>query len=317
MQILIIDDSETSQLLLTTILGNAGYSNIVSAYSYEEAHQILDNCRSREECTDLVLMDINMPGVDGIQATRLLKADSSTEDIPIIVVTGVEDEMRLQAAFSAGANDYIQKPVSRVELQARVRSALKLREEMQMRQARERELEDLNAELLRISSLDGLTGVGNRRWFDQRFEEEWKRARREQAPLSLLLIDIDDFKRFNDSRGHLEGDNCLRKVAEILQRSVRRPADFVARYGGEEFVVVLPDTDASGARDMAGMISERLKGECIEHPDSPTSEHVTVSIGVATATPDGSAEGETLIQAADGALYQAKANGRNRIESAA
>ncbi|WP_018123724.1 GGDEF domain-containing response regulator [Desulfovibrio oxyclinae] len=317
MQILIIDDSETSQLLLTTILGNAGYSNIVSAYSYDEAHSILESCRSKEDCTDLVLMDINMPGVDGIQATRLLKADPATEDIPIIVVTGVEDEMRLQAAFSAGANDYIQKPVSRVELQARVRSALKLREEMQMRHAREKELEELNAKLRKISSIDGLTGVGNRRWFDERFEQEWKRARRDRMPLSLLLIDIDNFKQFNDSQGHIQGDQCLRRVAAILQESTRRAADMVARYGGEEFVVVLPNTDSTGAKDVAEMIMKQLEGECIEHPDSPAAKYVTVSIGLATATPDGSTGGESLIEAADNALYQAKDKGKNRIESAA
>lgn len=314
MRILIIDDSETSQLLLTTILGSAGYEDLLSADSYENAQSVLETCAREGRCVDLILMDINMPGTDGIRATELLKEMEEFKSIPIIIVTGVEDERRLEAAFTAGATDYIQKPVSRIELQARVRAALRLRKEMKTRLDRERELEKLTQELLELSNRDGLTEVGNRRLFNDRFGNEWLRAQRECTPISLLLIDIDFFKKYNDSLGHLEGDTCLKRVAKALKTATRRPADFLARYGGEEFVIVLPNTDTEGAKNVADLAMEAIAKEAIPHPDSVIADRLTISVGIGTALPEIGQNNELLIEASDIALYQAKQAGRNRVE---
>lgn len=315
MEILIVDDSETSQLLLTTVLSSAGYAQLHSATSYETAHDTLIACLEGDRCIDLILMDINMPGVDGIEATKRIKADPELARIPIIIVTGVEEEDRIEAAFEAGANDYIRKPISRIELLARVRSAIRLRDEMEKRRDRERELEDLTEELRELSNVDGLTSLGNRRWFDERIANEWLRGRREGASLALLMADIDFFKRYNDSMGHLEGDNCLKQVARTIRDAARRPADFAARFGGEEFVLLMPHTDLEGAKHVAEGIMQKLAELAIKHPDSDIGPHVTLSIGVATAHPDMGLDQQTLVAAADKALYRAKNSGRNRVET--
>lgn len=315
MKILIIDDSPDSRALLASMLKGAGYGDVLTSESYESGRQVLEYCEESGECIDLIIMDISMPGINGIEATRLIKANAALRYIPIIIVTAMEDEKCLEDAFSAGANDYIGKPVNKVELRARVRAALKLGDEMEKRRARERELEKLTRELQEISHHDGLTGVPNRRWLDSTLEQEFKRALRDHQPLSLLISDIDFFKRYNDSRGHLEGDNCLKKVAKCINRSIRRPGDFMARYGGEEFMVVLANTELEGARSVADLIRYNLRNEALPHPDSDVSEYVTVSTGVAMATPDKNMKLTDLIAAADKALYQAKENGRNRTEA--
>jgi diguanylate cyclase (GGDEF)-like protein len=191
-------------------------------------------------------------------------------------------------------------------------------------QVKTRALEEANAHLSRaietlhrISTQDGLTGIANRRQFDETLMTEWRRASRSQSPLSLLLLDIDAFKAFNDSAGHQAGDDCLRRVAQTLSDSLKRAADFVARYGGEEFAVLLPETDATHALRFAVALREAIAALQIAHPGSPAG-HVTASIGVATELPprDGSASVQQLLRAADDALYEAKRQGRDRVVSA-
>ncbi|WP_185954231.1 GGDEF domain-containing protein [Balnearium lithotrophicum] len=171
-----------------------------------------------------------------------------------------------------------------------------------------------NNELKILSYIDGLTGIPNRRFFEEQFEREWKRAMRTKRPISLLMIDIDFFKNFNDTLGHLEGDWVLREVARIISENLRKDMDIVARYGGEEFVVVLPETDAKEAKEVAERIRKAIESRCIEHPSSKVSKCVTVSIGIATITPEENQSKEILIKRADEALYEAKRKGRNRVE---
>ncbi len=175
-------------------------------------------------------------------------------------------------------------------------------------------LEQANSELQRLSSLDGLTGLPNRRLFDERYATEWRRSQRESKQLSVIMLDIDSFKRYNDEHGHLAGDDCLRSVANVLAEAIRRPADFVARYGGEEFVVVLPDTGSDGAAGVAESLRARI--EQLDHQSCDLEADVTISAGVATTTPDASAVPDGLVAAADDALYRAKRGGRNRVEIA-
>lgn len=303
-------------MLLSEILRAAGHEDIMTAHDAAEAFALLEERAGPdgEAGVDLILMDIVMPRMDGIQATKRLKADERFRDIPVIMVTVRDEAASLERALEAGAIDYISKPVNRLELCARVRSVLRLKGETDRRKARERELEALTEKLEQLSNQDGLTSVGNRRRFDEVYEKEWMRSRRDGLPLSLLMIDIDCFKAYNDTYGHLKGDSCLKVVAQAISKSLKRPGDFVARYGGEEFVVVLPATDVKGALAIAGEIRGNVKGLHMEHASSTAADVVTVSIGIASLVPRADIDPRQLLSASDEALYMAKTNGRNRVE---
>jgi len=323
-RILIVDDSRDSQVLLESTLRAAGYTDLVIAGSSLDAFKQLgmDNKASVSTDIDLILMDILMPDMDGVEACRLIKSFEYLRDVPVIVVT-VKDEINyLQRAFASGAIDYITKPLNKMELLARVRSALRLKHEIDRRKAREQELvnilhqlEDTVSMLKRLSSMDDVTGITNRRGFEDYLEQEWRRALRYEIPLSLILVDIDFFKPYNDNYGHQKGDECLRQVANTLTRVLHRPADLVARYGGEEFVVVLPNTDLQGANFVAERLRVEVEALGITHLHSQVSKHITISLGVATAMPGRGSSPAELIASADQALYQAKQGGRNRVKS--
>jgi diguanylate cyclase (GGDEF)-like protein len=293
--VLVVDDQPANVHALYQVL--AADHQVLVATGGEQA---LQQCR--DKLPDLVLLDVVMPGIDGYEVCRRLKADSATRDIPVIFVTGrseVEDETR---GFEAGAVDFIAKPIHPPIVRARVRTQLTLKHQ---------------ADLLRqLAFIDGLTGVFNRRCLDERLHAEWARAAREQQPLALLIIDIDVFKRYNDMHGHLAGDDCLRRVAQRLSSELTRPGDLLARYGGEEFACVLPDTDAAGAFGVAQRLEQAVRALQIPHPASPVAGIVTVSLGVAVARPRPGEDALGLVESADQQLYEAKRAGRGRASLA-
>jgi diguanylate cyclase (GGDEF)-like protein len=259
--------------------------------------QALTLCRDR--LPDLLLLDVQMPGMDGFELCAQLKADAALSAIAVIFVTSndrPEDETR---ALEAGAADFISKPFNPAVVRARVRAQLTLK-----RQA------DLLREMVFI---DGLTGVHNRRHFDDRLTTEVQRARRTGAKLALLMADVDFFKRYNDCYGHVAGDECLRRVASALKSCLRRPADVLSRYGGEEFACILPDTDLSGAMAVAQHMELEVRALHLPHARSDVGVLVTLSIGVAVAPPSGGCEAAALVGLADEQLYRAKAEGRARV----
>lgn len=259
--------------------------------------QALAFCRATPP--DLVLLDIVMPGMDGFEVCEALKSDASTKDIPVIFVTGHTDAAQETLGLELGAVDFISKPVTPAVVRARVKTHLTLK---------------FQTDLMRkLVFLDGLTGVFNRRYFDQQFAVEMARAVRAQSPLALIMFDVDFFKRFNDHYGHQSGDDCLRRIALTLKESLRRPADLVARYGGEEFVCILPDTAFTDAMAMARELEENVRQRAIPHADSEVASVVTISLGVAGCGGQAVADAGTLLALADAQLYCAKHAGRARV----
>jgi diguanylate cyclase (GGDEF)-like protein len=290
---------------LKAMLADAGYSPILLAASAEEAFARLEE----EPDISLVLLDAIMPGVDGLNACGRIKAQRP--DLPVIIVTPVTGEVDPEAAFAAGASDYVAKPLRKIEVLARLRAALRLKHAMDARADLARRLESMNHELERLSSQDALTGLANRRHFDVVLESEWRRGARNADPLAAIMVDIDLFKALNDYCGHPAGDVALREVSAVLRSAVLRPADLVARYGGDEFVLLLPNTSVLGAE----LVAERLRGqvEALAIPHPRAGGALTISLGVAGVLPDLAFSPSCVIAAADQALYTAKRSGRNCV----
>jgi diguanylate cyclase (GGDEF)-like protein len=321
MSILLVDHSEMSRHFIVDILETAGYQDLICCGSAEDAFEQICALDWHEGCpeVDLVLMDIHLPGMDGIQACRDLKALTNFREVPVIIISGTEHFEGLELAFAAGAMDYITKPPHRIELLARVRSALRLKEETDHRRAREAELlvlnerlAEMNLELERLAVTDSLTGLANRRSFNTFLADEWRRAIRQDNYFAVLMVDIDHFKAYNDNYGHLAGDVCLQKIAMSLQAVVHRTGDLVARYGGEEFVIVLPDTNVEGALLLAQAVHGQIAELALSHQASPVHRQVTVSVGVAVEKASAAVTAAQLVAKADAALYRAKETGRNR-----
>jgi len=270
----------------------------------------------------VILQDLVMPEIDGLMMVRYFRVNKATAQIPIIVLSTKEEATIKSEAFQLGANDYLVKLPETIELIARIRYHSQAYITQLERDAAFRALEksreqlaEANRTLQKLSSLDGLTGIANRRTFDETLSKEWNRAVRDQKPLGLIMLDIDFFKLYNDHYGHQGGDDCLKKVAKGLEAAINRDADFLARYGGEEFSAILPDTDIQGAVKVAEEMRQSIKSLHIEHVMSKVSDIVSISIGVASMIPQNDTEQETLIAAADQALYKAKEEGRDRIMS--
>ncbi|MCD9024603.1 diguanylate cyclase [Cohnella silvisoli] len=328
MNILIIDDDEDTSLLLETILKYEGYDGIVTVNSGQAALNLLDIGGNNKDAAevDLILLDVIMPDINGIDTCSAIKSNEEYQDVPIIMVTGDTEDDTLKKAFDAGAIDFITKPFKEVELLARIRSALRLKGEIDRRKERESELLHVTSllgeavsNLQKISLTDGMTGLTNRRGFDEQLISEFQRLSRKNymndnvEAISLILLDVDQFKQFNDIYGHVEGDHCLQQVACILMQETKRPGDTAARYGGEEFVVLLPETTGEDAMIVAERMRVAIEGLQIPHSHSKVSSFVTVSLGVSWLYPMEETSADFLVTSADQALYKAKTTGRNRV----
>ena len=271
----------------------------------------------------VILQDLVMPDVDGMTLVRFYRANHSTKDIPIIVLSSKEDPKIKSEAFNFGASDYLVKLPDPIELIARIRSHAKNYIMQTERDAAffalremKKKLEQSNKKLKMLSMRDGLTNISNRRHFDEELDEQIKMAEKTQGPLSLILIDIDHFKLYNDSYGHQQGDDCLITVAQALNKECRTDNDMAARYGGEEFVILLPNTkedDALIIADKARLAIENLK---LEHNASDTCDYVSISLGIGTLQSKEKLDAKGLIERADQALYKSKENGRNQATKA-
>lgn len=268
----------------------------------------------------VILQDLVMPDIDGIALIQAYRQKQSLASVPVIVLSARDDAKLKSHSFAVGANDYVVKLPDRLELLARVRyhssghiSRLQRDEAFRFLRESEQRLSDANIELQKLAALDGLTGIANRRRFDEVLPVEWQRGQRERKPLSLLMCDIDCFKHHNDTFGHQAGDMCLKKAAAILTEHLKRPADLAVRYGGEEFAIVLPDTDSAGAMLVAEACRSHLEALAIDNTGAPAGKVVTMSIGVATVVPGPESSVAELMERADKALYAAKSDGRNKV----
>ncbi len=290
--LLIVDDEKHNRALLTELL--QGENRIILA---KDGKQALE--RAREHHPDLILLDVLMPEMDGYAVIRALKNDDLTRNIPVIFITSLDSAGDEERGLELGAVDYISKPFNPAIVRVRIRNHL---ESVHQRRLLEQ-----------MAMLDSLTGIPNRRRFNEVFEQEWRRCMRDCVPLSLIVVDVDHFKIFNDTYGHTAGDEVLRRIAKTLSTSLRRPGDFVARYGGEEFVILLPGIDSEGARNLSEHTRADVEAEHIPHAMSEVAPWITISLGGATRIPRENAPGPELFCLADTYLYEAKHSGRNRV----
>jgi diguanylate cyclase (GGDEF)-like protein len=291
--VLIVDDEAMNITALTHIL-KADYT----VYVEKDGLGCIE--AARELSPDLILLDILMPAMNGFEVITALKKDDATRDIPVIFVTGLNNAQDEEMGFVLGATDYINKPFSAAVVKLRVKNQIQIINQMRL--------------IHNISITDALTGIGNRRFFYTQLEQEWQRSLRQQTPISFMMLDIDHFKAYNDTHGHIQGDAVLREVAQIILSSLSRAIDKAARWGGEEFAIILPDTAIDGAKTVA----ERIRCAVEQHNfmlDESSSTNITVSIGIISSTPKRSNEYtlENYVSDADKALYHAKATGRNRV----
>ncbi|MBT9317369.1 diguanylate cyclase domain-containing protein [Leptothoe spongobia] len=289
--------------------------------------------RLEKEYFDAVLLDLGLPDSHGMNTLRRLR--QKVPDVPIVVLTDLDNDALAAQLIQQGAQAYLIKShISQSWLKSTITLAMARSKHVALQHQHEQHLEQSNQvlqgqiraymdeidrlkeELQTLSALastDGLTGVANRYCFEEYFTREWLQGCRDQTPLSAIMIDLDYFKQFNDGYGHLQGDVCLRQVAQSLHRLLKRPRDIIARYGGEEFVALLPDTPMSGAVRVATSLGLEIKALAIRHPSSNISRWVTASFGVASIIPQSHTSASDFMDAADRALYFAKDNGRDRI----
>ena len=304
-KVLVADDARVMRFATLRILKKLG----LEAIEAEDGLQALE--LFEREKPDLVLIDVQMPGLDGLEVVRRIRAMSGEHWVPVIFLTSMEDESDFTRGIEAGGDDYLTKPVSPVVLEAKIRAMRRLDDMRRELMAVTLELREANDRLARLSQQDGLRGLATRRRFAPAPMRELGRARRERRPIALIMADVDHFKAFNDTYGHPAGDDCLRRVAAALRSVCRRPVDVAARYGGEEFALILPDTTEESARSRATEAVRAVAALEIEHRGSPVARLVTLSLGIAGCVPDADVVADTLVERADQALYAAKRAGRN------
>jgi diguanylate cyclase (GGDEF)-like protein len=313
-RILVVDDSRTQLDWLVEVLQREGY-DVRTAQDGKDAIR-----KVRSEPPDLVLLDLVLPDMDGLEVLRIIKPkqrpDGDAAFIPVIILSARADLDTKVAGLRIGADDYLTKPFAEAEILARAAAMLRIKSLQDQLRRTQKELEEKQKELEERSVTDGLTGLKNRRFFDERIVEEYRRAQRYSDPVSLMMIDLDHFKNVNDRHGHPVGDLVLREAAQLIRRSIRDP-DICARYGGEEFAVILPKTHLSGALVVAERVWRELGARAYQvpagAPGGPIELHVTASIGIAFYPSKDISSAELLLRYADEALLQAKRGGRNAI----
>ncbi|MEZ5446738.1 MAG: diguanylate cyclase [Gammaproteobacteria bacterium] len=307
MKVLIIDDT-LSMLLTTGAVVKSNGHEVITARTGAEGLTLF-----AQESPDLVLLDVVMPEMDGHEVARRIRAASGDHWVPIIFLTGLVADSDLAKGIDVGGDDYLTKPVSQIVLAAKLHAMQRIADMRNRLVEVTGQLEAANIRLLEMVNVDGLTGLLNRRFLDEMLAREWSRSARNHTPISLLMVDIDHFKQYNDTYGHLQGDDCLRNVARACRETLNRGADAMARYGGEEFVAVLPETPLSGAQTVAERMRTQVCSLALANAQSAVSGKVTVSIGCAAQVAEHGSTPEVLLQAADRMLYRAKDTGRNRV----
>ena len=307
MKTLVVEDSRASMQIICHYLERMGITPVPAGTGTEAVDLFIT------ERPDMVLLDIILPDISGFEVARRIRQVEQPGDwTPILFLTSMTKDEDLEAGIAAGGDDYIHKPVSDVVLGAKIRAMQRI---IQMRYSLlvlTRKLDAANQELRRLTSLDGLTGITNRRHLEETLSREWRRSMRQGTEIAVIMCDVDRFKDYNDQLGHQAGDDCLRRVAQTLAGSMDRGGDLVARYGGEEFLVILPDTSLSGAQVVAERMLQAIRDMQIAHPTNPGGI-VTASLGVASGVAMPETDPRQLIKAADVALYEAKGSGRNRV----
>lgn len=310
LSVLVVDSHAASRAALTACLQKLGVEPVLSAASPDEALAMFEKHRP-----DVVLIDVVMAEHDGYWIAQQMRELDEGGWTPIIFLSAQGTDEDLWRAIEAGGDDYLVKPVTPLLLFAKLRATqrqLKMRRRLSDMAS---EMQQSNKRLHKLVERDALTGLFNRRGFDRLLQQSIRQAKRDHLPLTLVLIDIDHFKRYNDQLGHLQGDTCLQHVANALQDVCLRPQDSAARYGGEEFALILPNTPKTGAMTLARSCMQLLKSLRLYHPDSPVGPHVTISGGITTCIPGDNTTPEEMVIRADEALYIAKAKGRNQVFS--
>jgi diguanylate cyclase (GGDEF)-like protein len=292
-EIVVVDDHHANLELLVKLLSTQGYS----VRAFPDAELALASIEL--SVPDLVLLDIGLPMMDGFQACEILRSSERTRDVPVIFLSARVDTEDIVHGFDVGGADYVTKPIREQELLARIRVHVRVKQ--------------LQDQLRQQSKVDALTGLYNRRMFDETLENEWRRNQRQNLWLGAIVVDVDHFKLFNDTYGHQKGDMCLRSIAHAVAGAARRSGDFVARYGGEEFVLLLPNTNLDGSHRVAERVLETVRGLGLPHSRNPPAFVATVSQGVAAVVPSRERPGSSLIETADRRLYAAKRAGRDRV----
>lgn len=305
MKVLLVDDTKTEQIIISSFLEKMGH-DVITAENGRLAVDLY-----HDEKPDLVLMDVIMPEMDGHEAARLMRQDENIW-VPIMFLSGRVDPDDIFAGIAAGGDDYLTKPVDFRILEAKMISMQRIAKMRRKLINVSNELEIVNAELKKQANIDGLTGLANRRYLDKYLRVEISRSIRNKHHLAVILCDVDYFKKYNDTFGHLKGDDCLKDVAETLQGVCKRASDLVARYGGEEFAVVLPDTSIIDAQRMAQTMCDAVSVMKYENPETE-NKIVTISMGVYSNEPNIEDDALYMLERADAALYKAKASGRNKV----
>lgn len=295
--ILIAEDDGNIAELVKIILEAKGYTTLWAKDGREALNRV------QEKIPDLILLDVMMPKLNGYEVIKLLKENPEHQHIPVIFVTVKGETDNKVVGLRMGGHDYITKPFDLDELIARVEAALRIKGEHD-------HLREVNQRLAELSMTDPLTSLYNRRYLMERFHEEIERARRYKYPIACLMVDIDDFKSINDTFGHLEGDQVLQKIAQIM-KNANRVVDILARYGGEEFLLILPQTDLGGAETVGERIRKTVEEAALVLNDS--NRKITVSIGASAFSTGKVASKEELLKLADESLYEAKKLGKNRL----